>query len=97
MDVEKKGNRCIAIRLHPLVLILNEAGIRADERMIRQEFNRCYGKPYVGNQHFLDPSHSSPEPIRSKSYSNTKHAKCIFVPRSDVEHHITEMLFSAAG
>lgn len=83
MNVERSGDSCIAIQLHPLVQMLKKASIEADEKKIR-EFNTSYGKPYVGNQHFLDPSSISPKPIRNKSYDNTKHAKFIFIPHQDV-------------
>ena len=97
MDVERSGDSCIAIRLHPLVQMLKKAGIEVDEKKIREEFNKRYGKPYVGNQHFLDPRSNSPKPIRNKSYDNTKHAKCIFIPHQDVGNSIMEMLHLAAG
>jgi len=95
--VEKNGTLCIALRLRPLVQMLNNAGVGADEKKIRNEFNKTYGKSFVGNQHFLDATRSSPMPIRNKSYCNTKHAKCIFIPSSDVGHPISDMLLSAAG
>jgi len=97
MDVEKNRTPCIAVRLHPLVQMIKSAGIHADQKRIRQEFNECYGHPYTGNQHFLHPDHSSPKPIRCKSYRNTTHAKCIFIPRSDVGQDIEEILLAAAG
>ena len=95
--MEKNGTLCIAIRLHPLVQLLNNAGIGANEKKIRNEFKQSYGELYMGNQHFLDSSRSSPKPIRNKSYCNTKHAKCIFIPSSDIGRPITDMLLSAAG
>ena len=85
---------CIAIRLHPLVQALNAKGIKADEKNLRNEMKKRYGKSCNGSQHFLDPSRVSPTMMRTKHYDNTKHAKCMFIPHRDINDETLELLYS---
>ena len=85
LDIERGGcgGTCLAVRLHPLVQELSRNGLHVDERSVRDEVKRRYGKSSNGTQHFLDESYDSPKPVRNRQYSNTKVAKCIFMAYKD--------------
>ena len=97
LDIERGGcgGTCLAVRLHPLIAAFNGSGVHIDERSVREEIKRKYGKSSSGTQHFLDESHRSPKPIRNRKYCNTKVAKCIFVAYRDVNEEIIKNIKSS--
>ena len=76
VSVERDGGYSMALRLCPLVVLL---GLNSIEPEIRSTLKTFHGNAYKGQQHFLDPRSTSPRPIRTQGYSNTKVSKCVFV------------------
>ena len=68
--------------------LLNNQHIHMDERKIRLSIKQQYGQSHSGTQHFLDPQRTSPTPVRTKAYNNTKLAKCVFIACEDIGEEI---------
>lgn len=88
---ERGQEKCIALRLHPLVVCLGKQTVEKD---IRNTAKRLLGTQHKGVQHFLSPESTSPLPVRTKSYCNTKSSKCVFIPHSAIGQEIIQRLQS---
>ena len=97
MDVKRKGCEAafIAVRLHSMCKQLASSDIYINEKAVREAVKHFSKSAAFGLQYFLDAESSAITVVRTRTSSNTKSAKCVFVNKDDVTDDIIDKLYSS--